>query len=351
MLYNSFMPERPISRRESRQKEREEQKARAKSRKSSPFKDLMRRAALPAVLLFASIGGGVYYLSHQAQTPPTIAQPQSLTEKLRGFDRAMAQNPDQVEVIVPHIAQLSADYFCQQISAPCDPDALTKDIIILEPNAYVEFSKKEQGCKGTKGIPVSLGYSSPSRNIISLNNEFLFYRDRSKSQRWANPSFVISHTLIHEYHHVNPPIKKTSNKIKRTDPATNQQFLIDFEKGMLSYIIDSKDAKPGLTCYKSIRMQVEESVVEDSTLRMLDSLGLDPQFLSYEDWVTTYRNNVLSPYFQGDNSILLNYQQNSDIEGFFSELGIKLGDRNPKTQALTGEGYLSKLYAGKTRRN
>lgn len=313
-----------------------------------PNKRLLLKAGL-GLLGLASFGGlaaitlGRRESATSPKTPvpahPTITvatenlSPEALTyqAKLSALNHEIRSNPNSFKEIAPKVTELALEYFLKEMQY--DKSRYNGKFHFHCQEEYTRKIQNDPDCID-RGMDENTGAaSSVDSEDIEFNLTNILRATAQTNLANQGPAFELFAVALHELHHATPPI------IKIEDSSQNKKIL----RGLTPLIPKRQDENGGYVCSQTIRIELEEAIVEDSNQRMLQKLGLisDPDEV-YKKWIRLYRQGVIDRLFNGDNKPLLNLQQQSKDQEFFSLVGQKLGFSTDQA-AKQGESYLARL--------
>ena len=252
-----------------------------------------------------------------------------LANQLRQLDQEVTRNPQNFKELTPKIGALTVEFFCKEMGY--DPKKYEGRLRYQNNNEYQTSRANESSCITLDNNDDEFGRVQIDRDDLTINIEKILYgKDLNNKKLQQYPAYSLVAILIHELHHLTAPALPTA------DPQTKI-------KGMAAFIPNLEKNKPGFICYDSFRVQLEEAIVQDSTDRITQKLGINqPAAERYRLWVERYRIGVLARFFNGDNKPLLRLHQQTRQEEFLKLIGEKYG-APPDKAIQAAENYLKNL--------
>lgn len=184
----------------------------------------------------------------------------SLQNQLKQLDQEVIANPQNFKEIAPRIGTLAIEFFCKEMGY--DPKKYEGRLRYQNNNEY-QNSRANKSCITLDNNDDEFGRVQIDRDDLTINLEKVLYgKDLNNKRVQQYPAYSLVAILIHELHHLTAPVLPTA------DPQTKI-------KGMAAFIPNPEKDKPGFICYDSFRVQLEEAIVQDSTDRMTQKLGIN----------------------------------------------------------------------------
>lgn len=252
--------------------------------------------------------------------------------QLATLEEEIQRSPESFKEIAPKVGNLAVRYFCSELGYPVSE--YEGKIRYQWADEYNLTLQQETGCINTNTRDDTIGRIIVTANKLDINLSKILYDKIEKKEVQPEVAINLFGAVIHELHHLTSPLLPD---LESSDPEQKIRGL-----GILRP--DTSNNKGDLVCLRIARLQLEETVVEESTDRMLLKLGIDGSGIVYARWVSLYRTNVLDNLFGGDNKPLLQLHQKSKPVEFFALVGEKLDAPINQTQQA-GEDYLANLLS------
>ncbi len=252
---------------------------------------------------------------------------QAIRRQLEGFNREIIKNPAKMVELAPTIGAMGVEFFCKEMGY--DQNRYKGRITYLSNTEYVKAKLEDSGCIETDTTDDEAGtIKIDQSDLVLINRDAILHRGSNRSLLNPQAAFDLFGTIIHELHHASSPV---------VDNPDNSSTKL---RGMGILMPDPKSSRGGQICFATDRQQLEETVVQDSTDRMVKKLGIVINTGDdYRAWVQSYQTAVVDKLFGGDHKPLLALQQQTKPAEFLSLVGQKLG-AEPQDAKATGENYL-----------
>ncbi len=278
----------------------------------------------------AAAGAGVGLgLFHGAENgiPQEIEPYSGEIEETKAFldkwNQEVGADANKLEIFTPAIAHLATAYFSKQMSEmfPERAEQYKKENFASTFRFYSNSAKfdRENSCVAEENLAFP-AIADPITGVIHFAPK-KFAAVVSDKKNYVKTMFYV---MIHELLHASAPFVRDESMLSIGDKLEQAQF----KRGMKAYTHVETETPSGHDCYRSIWGIVEETVVEHAALELARKVGADSANHSvYAPKVTAYRK-WLHESFDDDFVSLLNFQQQTNIDGFFAFVGEKLVSKN-----------------------
>lgn len=317
---NSIEGREPTSRRAKRQQQRQKP---APNSVDNPQRRLFLKG-LGVSLLAAATGIGLNQLfgsqpkepANSSENPPSEIS--SFRNKLIALNKeayaAAMMDPNKFKEIAPRVTNLAVALFCKEMDY--DPIRYEGKLSFEWSNDYLKKRRDLSSCIDTTTPDDEYAFTTGDSQEIFFNLTKHLYADANNQTPLQDAAIMLFYTTLHELHHVSSPVISLDSQ---DGPPVKQRGL-----GLL--IPRSTGNKPGLQCYGTNRVQLEEAIVEHSTQKILNKLNISTLAASsYKTWVERYQKGIVDKLFKGDHVQLLRLHQQTNQDEFFRLIGQKVG--------------------------
>lgn len=268
-----------------------------------------------AVGVGAAFGPRVWDIFSKKDEPePFSGEVEETRQYLAKWEAEVARNPNAVETYFPKIRDLAIAYFTNRMNSYIERDMnprmrdIKNKILFLPEGEYVK--KIDRFCVEREFVP---GANTPAFHSVAESTIFL-----NKDYYLKNKSVTLVFVdMTHELHHA-APLRKTYTPPIRVLGMPEEVIA---EEGLTAIVTYEKG---DCSTVAGRRIEIEEIVVHDSTMRMVGELGLQIPAGPYDRNVSRYRTMVLAPLFGGDFRELLGYHQATEPDKFFQSIGQRI---------------------------
>ena len=347
MAEGKEVPTSPLSKKEVKRQRKLDQRAEEIRLKNQENRRFLLKAGTVGLLSAAAAGLGLNQLFGRRQQPgsetsqqiPSPSKPLSNQDllpretiqyyltQLRNFDEEIMKNPNRFREFAPKIGDLAAAYFSNQMGY--DKARYLGKMHFLSEDEFRERVTNNPDCIDVNSDDTALASIFIESQDINFNLTRILAKSIPKSGQ-GHPATGLFSVTIHELHHHSAPVLSFNNNPYKLKGAL---FL--------------QPNQAGYSCPEGVRLELEEAIVQDSTERMLNKLGLSMRpSEQYIKWVNLYKENIINKLFEGDHKQLLRLHQETKQDEFFTLVGLKLG--SPSAQARqAGEEYISDVLVQK----
>lgn len=226
--------------------------------------------------------------------------PEVINSELARFNRMLHAEPGRAKEIAPALGTLAIRYFCQEMNSTLggnhyNPDSYAGRVFYEWNNEYRRKVLEESGCTVVSNPPDNeFSYFNQESNTIHINLDKILYMDLRSKKPTETPAHLLFASLIHEDHHAGAELVELDNPEFFSDAAAGTSYIGIRKHGLLTVALDPGYSKPGINCYRTYRVQLEETVVQHSTDLMTQKLGFKMSTGPvYSAWVDNYSRKVI----------------------------------------------------------
>lgn len=272
--------------------------------------------------------------------PPTSLSPTSsgedlspeairLVAQLSTLNREVVRNPKSFKEVAPKAANLALEYFLKEMDY--DASRYSGQLHFLWDDEFKDKINSDKDCIDTEDHEdVGAVQHTQSYDIDFNLTRLLNVGLTNVNILNSGPIFELFKASIHELHHAVPPILEVQ--------ANGQNLVL---KGVMVLKPKTETPSGGYICAQSIRHELEEALIQESTNRMIEKLGLSAPDV-YSRLANLYKNGVINNLFNGDNKPLLQLHQQTKQNEFFALIGEKIG-ASIAERSRAGEDYLIRI--------
>lgn len=254
---------------------------------------------------------------------------------LSQWNQEIGRDKEKLERYIPAIVRATTAFYASQ--AGYSKEQLQKRTTIVDSDDFFHHLLET----GSEASTDTLAFVDVMEDKMYVHKQFArsLSVGEGASRRLAEIAFFI---VLHELHHLSPPTRSYPEGIR----VFGVEDTIVHQKGLGSFAVDAKKSTPKRQTFTAYKTLLEELVVHHATGQKAKALGtISLSGTDYDNHVKLYENAILKPYYNGNHSELLFYQQQTRPDDFFGSIGAKLGVVGSReNQIAAGNDLMRQLF-------
>lgn len=325
----------PVPRKVRREQERAQRREAERSRRQGSGTFGRRRLvqASSAVAALAALGGAAYFFTRSdGDQLPSHLSDIFVKDHLARYNQEILAQPNSAYWPAYYSSRLGLAFFCQEMNAYLGTNEYQREFFddklqVLDTVAFKRTADEVNDCTIEPELTFAKAFVHPRSPNIYQNWTAAIWSDPTRPYITDPfPAYNQFNTAIHEGHHSQAPIVPAGSHISIADYKFDRPLQIEFVRGLTFSAFSPGESRPGRKCYRPIRYEIDEAVVEHNKIHLTRRLGIPGSNVTdrYVRWIGGYERLIL-PLFNDNRLPIVRAQQSSNEQQFFEEVGVKAG--------------------------